>query len=396
MKVIRVRVTDTASRPIARAEISVWRDMRRVSGGSADGSGQRTFRVPRDGRDYNIAVRFIGYERADRFFTAAGTDTSVFDVILHRVAQQLPAVEISQATRGRLHDYNIDADEIAKSSRYLRSVYDIIAKLRPMMFTSRAPGACDAATHADPLPALSNVWVNGQHIPIVKSYLTRETPTTPVFLPGDASAPSGTAKFVADAKAIRVAVDDVLTTIKPEHVAEMHYSDCLDNTMPKLDQRSAVFIVLKPGVEYTHQRGSFVSPPHTTHLAEGARSASSMLREMFPVEASDSRATLPPYRSRVIGVFDGLKNVPLDAVAVISDSLGKETRTTPSGAASLFFLPEGKSQIRVSKPGYRDTTFAVTISPSDTVPITVLLAVSDTSRKTPRRLQRVGDQQHDH
>jgi len=41
---------------------------------------------------------------------------------------------------------------------------------------------------------------------------------------------------------------------------------------------------------------------------------------------------------------------------------------------SLVFLPEGVSTVRVHKPGYADTQIAVSISPRDSVPITLVLA----------------------
>jgi hypothetical protein len=93
------------------------------------------------------------------------------------------------------------------------------------------------------------------------------------------------------------------------------------------------------------------------------------------------------YRARVIGVFAAAGGAPLDDVAVISDSAMMQTVTNRYGAASLRFLPEGRTRIRLSKPGFRDTSFAVAIGPADTIPLTVLLELSDTSRRIPRPLR---------
>ncbi len=398
--VIRVRASDTTNRPIARADLSVLTGMTTILTASTDDRGQRIIRIARDSRDYNLVVRSIGYERADRFFTATGNDTLEFDITMHRVVAKLATVEVSAEARGREHDYNIGADEIAKSARYIGDGNDIIDKLRPMMRTSRAPMLCNYASWAEPLPALANIWVNGKQVPIFKNYQTSAVTSTKGSMKTTSNAPdenslAGDLRFGADSATMNKTVFEVLHSIKPEHVAEIHYNDCLDHSNADPDMHSALFIVLKPGIEYSFQRGSFVSPPPPKHLAEGAASAAKLLREIFPATAPDSAAPLAPYRQRVIGVFDAAKNVPLEAVAVISDSLGRQTFTTPSGAASLFFLPEGLNYVRVSKAGYRDTTFTVTISPTDTVPITVMLAATDTSRRSPRLRQRVSGQQRD-
>jgi hypothetical protein len=384
-KVVRVRVTDPIARPIARADVSLMNGMSVINSASTDRSGVHYFRLPRDRRDYDLVVRSIGYERADRFFTSTGNDTLDFDITMHRVVPKLATVEVSAAVRGQEHDYNIGADEIAKSSRYLGDVNDIIRKLRPMMFSSRAPEVCNGSL-GDPTPALSNVWVNGQQVPTPKIYQINEKPTTPAFMAGHASAASSTESFGADTNFIIQQISETLRLIKPEHIAEMHYLDCLDHSMADPDSRKALYIVLKPGIGYSYAHGSYVLPPLQRRTAINGPTAGTILREMFggvPAAPSDSH---PAYRSRLIGVFDAMRNIPLGDVAVISDTLNKQTLTTPSGAASLFFLPEGLSRIRVSKAGYRDTSFAVTISPFDTIPITVLLEVSDTSRRSPRHL----------
>jgi hypothetical protein len=81
----------------------------------------------------------------------------------------------------------------------------------------------------------------------------------------------------------------------------------------------------------------------------------------------------PAYRRRLLGVYDMQTGDPIEGVEV-TDLLGKLTATTSAtGTVSLAFLPEGETMLRIRKVGYTAKTMAVSISPVDTVPFTVLL-----------------------
>ena len=82
---------------------------------------------------------------------------------------------------------------------------------------------------------------------------------------------------------------------------------------------------------------------------------------------------LPAYRLRLIGVYDFLSGQPVDSVTVTDLISGLSARTTPTGTASLFFLPDGGSLVRLRKLGYQPQNLEVHISPADTEPLTVLL-----------------------
>ena len=82
---------------------------------------------------------------------------------------------------------------------------------------------------------------------------------------------------------------------------------------------------------------------------------------------------LPAYRLRLIGVYDFLSGQPVDSVTVTDLISGLSARTTPTGTASLFFLPDGGSLVRLRKLGYQPQNLEVHISPDDTEPLTVLL-----------------------
>jgi hypothetical protein len=50
----------------------------------------------------------------------------------------------------------------------------------------------------------------------------------------------------------------ILSDIAPEHIAEINYHDCFDTSMAAVGNNNAIFVVLKPGVVYQMNVGSFV------------------------------------------------------------------------------------------------------------------------------------------
>jgi len=83
--------------------------------------------------------------------------------------------------------------------------------------------------------------------------------------------------------------------------------------------------------------------------------------------------SVPSYRMRLLGVYDDQSGVPLDGVTVADLLAGMSTVTGKTGTVSLFFLPEGTSVVRLQKLGYEPQTLTVTISPSKTAPLTLLM-----------------------
>jgi len=318
---VRVRVVDTAGRPIVGVEVSVSADRSTLVSGITDAAGRHTLQVPLGHAEYDLAARRIGFLRGDRFFTVTARDTLSFEMILHGTVRALDPVVVSAAVTAREKAYNIDADEIANSSR--------------------------------PLFDANDIWINGRRVPLLKQYTTDEEPASLVEKPPSNKAVSTADMPHPDRDWVHDQANAILHGIKPEHVAEMHYLDCYDTWMPDVNGRNALYIVLKPGIAYDFARGSYVVAQRVVQQA--GRTAVNMA----------GPEPLPPYRSRVIGIF-----------------------AADGGAAALWFLPEGRSRVRLTKPGFRDTSFVVSISPADTIPITVLLeagaSISDTSRKTPR------------
>lgn len=83
---------------------------------------------------------------------------------------------------------------------------------------------------------------------------------------------------------------------------------------------------------------------------------------------------VPSYRARLLGVFDETTGEPVEGVRVLDLVSGSSVQTTSTGTVSLRFLPEGGSLVRLTKVGYQPRTMTVAISPSDTTPITLVMA----------------------
>jgi hypothetical protein len=90
-------------------------------------------------------------------------------------------------------------------------------------------------------------------------------------------------------------------------------------------------------------------------------------------QSPGAAASLAPYRHRLLGVFDGQTGEPIEG-AQVTDALNKVSAlTTKTGTVTLAFLPDGGSLVRIQKLGYEPATILAAISPSDTVPLTVVL-----------------------
>ena len=106
----------------------------------------------------------------------------------------------------------------------------------------------------------------------------------------------------------------------------------------------------------------------TLALVGGAR----LSRAQTP-SRPDSATLANRYRFRLLGVYDGQTGDPIEGVEV-ADVLNKaSSMTSKTGTVSLFFLPDGGALVRLRKIGYETQTLAVSITPSDTLPITVML-----------------------
>jgi hypothetical protein len=356
--VIRVAVIDSAMQPVPGVALSVVRGLnQRLASGTTDSTGRSVLRVPNDTGAYQVVGRRIGYQRAVHFFAKAVADTIGIQLEMRRAVQVLDAVAVTEKEDVGRKSYHIDADDIANSTRTIIDATDIVTKLRPDMLDGRS-GTC----------GLQNVWVNGNYIEFAPenehALLRRGSPppvprSGPVFSMKGGVSPRGQ-HSTPQQRAANV-VWSVLASIKPEHIDEINYVDCFRDPVHKRNSDNAVYVVLKPGVDFIAGLGSFVAD---TAWGGPARNHAARTR-------ADSAA--PAYRNRLLGVYDVRTGDPLVGADVIDVGTGTHARTTATGTVGLGYLAEGANKVRVHRDGYRDEELEVLIGPAQTLPVMVLL-----------------------
>lgn len=346
--VVRIRVVDSAGKPVPNADVSALRGLNTaVAGGATDSSGQRAFSVARDG-DYQVVARRIGFQRGDQFFSAS-RDTISMRIVLHPAPRALPAVQVTVREDIKRRAYHVGADEIAESKQTIIDGLDVLSKLRPDIIYSRVPGC-----------AARYVWVNGRRI------------TYPPIDPALAIKASQRRRASAILKhigptgmgTVNLTIQSVMASIHPEHIAEVTFADCNDTTVTAVKGNSAVFVSLKSGIGFEPGIGSFV-------VDAGALAADDSVTtsDPAPVVATDGA-----FRARLLGVFDELTGDPISGAEVADSTTGTFALTTSTGTVSLAFLPPGLSTVRIRKAGYAELRLPVSISTRDSLPLTLTLS----------------------
>jgi hypothetical protein len=233
---VRVIARDSSGAPIPAAELTISRGLHDiVASGTTDDAGRATLSVNvKDSTDLQVTLRKIGYKRTDHFFSARPHDTSVVTIVSGRPLKTLAPVTVTAERNARWKSYHLDADDIEKADMPFQNAWDVVKRLRPDMLTSR--GGC--ATGA------REAWVNGKRIRL---------PLRPIGL----AAAEARVGVPPHARFSYVPVS-VLSDIAPEHIAEITYHDCFDTSMAAVGSTDAIFVVLKPGVIYQQDVGSFV------------------------------------------------------------------------------------------------------------------------------------------
>lgn len=233
---VRVTVKDSGGAPIPAAELTVTHGLHDVlARGTTDDAGRSLLSFDaKDSVDLQVTMRKIGYKRSDRFFDVGPRDTAAVTMTVAKPkSTELAPVKVTARADLRFASYHLDADDIEKADIPLLDGWDVVKKLRPDMLTSR--GGCGTG--------MQEVWVNGKHI-----RLTLE-PTGMVAARARVGVPTR-ARF-------NYVPLTVLSEIAPEHIQELIYKDCFDQ-VAMVGATNALFIVLKPGVVYQQDVGSFV------------------------------------------------------------------------------------------------------------------------------------------
>jgi hypothetical protein len=355
MSTVRVRVLDSLDRPVAGAEVVTTHGLKNVvATGVTDSLGVRSFAVPRSNDEHQLIVRRIGFSRGDYFFRPL-LDTMPLVVRLRSVTAELPAVHVTAQQDLKRKRYHIDADDIAAATRPIHDGLDVVMKLRPDMVEPPGQGFQGCG--------LFYIWINGKRVVFPPIDALAAAKTAQLRRGARMAAVPGRAPLFKGQALIPVSVQSVLLTIHPEHIEELNFVDCRDNTLTLARAQGALFVVLKPGVAFEPGRGTYVVEAAALAAADSSYTAA---RAVLPAVQDTSTNAI-----RILGLFDEGSGEPISGARVVDVVTGTYATTTQTGTVALNFLPTGVSTILIRKPGYPETKLEVTISPRDSTPITV-------------------------
>jgi hypothetical protein len=353
---VRVRVIDSAGAPIADADASVVHGTTDIiAHASTNRSGQAILSLKREGGEFQLVVRRVGFLPYYRFLSAEKSDSLAIDITLARPAVTLAPVKVTAAENLTRKSYHLDADDIEHSNRPMIDGTDIF-KLRRDMMSSRGGQSACAVPYTPRDGWIESVWVNGRRVQFAEVDQQALDRRAALGIPATSTRTRSRKATVVESHAHIDTVLSILRLIHPEHIAEITYHDCFDQSVGAVNSDMAMFIVLKPGIGFKDGIGSYVvDDAAATHDAR--------------IAVND----LPAYRSRMLGLFDAADGEPIEGAQVLDSATGTHTITTATGTVALVFVPEGAATLLIHRAGYRDTSITISISPRDTVPITLIL-----------------------
>lgn len=234
--VINVRVTDSARAPLRDADLAVVKNAAEpVLIARTDATGRYTFRFEPEKATYRLVARQVGYAPLSRALDVRGNDTLTVDLVLGRLPPSLDTVRVEARPLPLAKQPFVGADEIARDTRAVLSLGDVLGKLRPDI-TYQAY-RCVARTDVRGVlvpgripqrirrPTVIHVYVNGKHFP------------------GEW---------------------DPWGSIASEDIDEVRYVNCNDKSIPGLPARAwpSLYVVLKPGFDWDAKRGSYRVTPN--------------------------------------------------------------------------------------------------------------------------------------
>jgi hypothetical protein len=92
-----------------------------------------------------------------------------------------------------------------------------------------------------------------------------------------------------------------------------------------------------------------------------------------PAFAQDVPAAPAKPKGRVVGVFDVTTGLPVVNAKVEDMFTGWSAQTTATGTVALNFVDTAGTMLRINRLGYAPQTMAVSNTPADTAPVTVVL-----------------------
>lgn len=238
---VAVTVADSTGAPIGDVDVFISRaQVGAILIRRTNAAGLATFVVQRSNEPQAVLARKLGWAPKEHALEFGVSDSIQVRLQLAPATAQLPTVVV----KGKPPNYLLTASEIAASRRPVRDALEALEKLRPYMLYDRA--RC-------PGQPPDNVWINGRRVlfmasntPILGAPATRRVGTAIVTIPGKARYGSPPA------------LDSLLASIQAEHVHDIQLVNCWDISLPGVGANNALYVSLKPGVDWDYRRGSFV------------------------------------------------------------------------------------------------------------------------------------------
>jgi hypothetical protein len=235
--IVRVHVTDSSRVALGEVDLVVIKDKTDpVLFGRTGSDGRFAFAFEPESASYQLALRRVGYVQTSRRLAVSPGDTLVLEIPLARLPKSLDTIRVTEKELPLAKRPFVEATEIARDKRSILSLGDVLGALRPdvayqsykcvssatrgVMVT---PGPIPRSRRPTQPPRGARVYINGKWFP-------------PEF--------------------------DPFNSIHAEHIAEVRYVNCLDNSIPGLPARAwaSVYVVLKPGILWDFKRGSYEDP----------------------------------------------------------------------------------------------------------------------------------------
>jgi hypothetical protein len=235
--IVRVTVVGTDGAGLADVNLAISRsDVGAILSGLTNGSGMHSFQVAILPGAYSLLARRPGFAPAETALDFGKSDTVLVVLRLQATpATQLAAVVV-EASRS---NYVLDGFQIAASGRPIRDAFEALRKLRPYMLFDG-----DRCRHE----VVDNVWINGRRVLFMASQV-------PVFGARSVRTVGGTR--VSTSGGEPPAIDSVLASIRAAHVEEIRLANCWDTSLPGVGSNNALYVTLKPGIDWDWKRGSF-------------------------------------------------------------------------------------------------------------------------------------------
>jgi hypothetical protein len=215
---------------ISRSEVGA------ILSGRTNGSGLHSFHVPVLPGAYRALARRLGFAPAETAFEFGTTDTILVALRLQAAPATQLAPVVVEASRS---NYVLAGSQIAASGRPIRDAFEALRKLRPYMLFDG-----DRCRHE----VVDNVWINGRRVLFMASQV-------PVL--GARSVRTAGGVRVSTSGGEPPAIDSVLASIRAEHVEEIRLVNCWDTSLPGVGSNNALYVTLKPGIDWDWKRGSF-------------------------------------------------------------------------------------------------------------------------------------------